>query len=148
MDSLRSALTSLRDLLDWLPDPVVAVLIILLAALIAASLHKWVRKLVRRLLAERYPFLFSIFTQMRGLTRLALLILAMIIAIPVAPMAPEAASWLARLLLIGVIALIGWTAITSLQIAADIYLRRFRIDTQDNLLARKHLTQVQVLLRA
>jgi Small-conductance mechanosensitive channel len=148
MDSLRSALTSLRDLLDWLPDPVVAVLIILFAALVAASLHKWVRKLVRRLLAERYPFLFSIFTQMRGLTRLALLILAMIIAIPVAPMAPEAASWLARLLLIGVIGLIGWTAITSLQIAADIYLRRFRIDTQDNLLARKHLTQVQVLLRA
>src|SRR5664279_1696900 len=29
----------------------------------------------------------------------------------------------------------------------ELYLRRFRIDTEDNLLARKHVTQVRVLLR-
>jgi predicted neutral ceramidase superfamily lipid hydrolase len=90
MGSLRSALASVRDLLDWLPDSVVAVLLIAIAVLIAAALHKWVRKLVRRMLATRYPFLFSIFTQMRGLTRFALFIFALSIAIPVAPMAPEA----------------------------------------------------------
>ena len=37
---------------------------------------------------------------------------------------------------------------TALHIAADLYLRRFRLDTADNLLARKHVTQVRVLLRA
>ena len=35
-----------------------------------------------------------------------------------------------------------------LKIAADLYLLRFRIDVDDNLLARKHVTQVRVLLRA
>jgi small-conductance mechanosensitive channel len=99
-------------------------------------------------LAERHPFVFSIFLKMRGVTRLGLLILAMIVAIPLAPLDPVSAKWLCRLLLIGVIGLVGWTAITALNIAADLYLRRFRIDTDDNLLARKHLTQVRVLMRS
>jgi small-conductance mechanosensitive channel len=51
-------------------------------------------------------------------------------------------------LLIAVVALIGWAAITALRIAADLYLRQFRLDVEDNLLARKHVTQVRVLLRA
>ena len=148
MDSIRIALTQIKDWLDWLPNPVVAVLIVALAVAITYSLHKSVRKLLQHLLAVRYPYVLSVFTQMRGLTRLALLILAMIVAIPVAPFDPDTAGWLARLLLIAVIGLVGWTAITALNIAADLYLRQFRIDTDDNLQARKHLTQVRVLMRA
>src|SRR5512142_1769976 len=123
MDSLRAALTWIKDLLAWLPDEVVALLILALAVMIALALHRWSRKLVRRALAERYPNTFSVFTAMRGLTRLALLIMAMIIAIPVAPFDPETAQWLARLLLMAVIGLVGWAAITTLRIAADLYLR-------------------------
>ena len=47
-----------------------------------------------------------------------------------------------------IIGLVGWAAVVALNIAADIYLLRFRLDTADNLLARKHNTQVRVLLRA
>jgi small-conductance mechanosensitive channel len=147
MDQIRSALTSVKDLLVWLPDSVVAVIILALSLTVAYSLHRLVRKLLRRTLAQRYPLAFSIFTQMRGVTRLAALIIALIIAIPVAPFEPETTDWLTRLLLVAVIALIGWVAITTLNIAADIYLRRYRLDTADNLLARKHNTQVRVLLR-
>ncbi|MBZ0138834.1 MAG: hypothetical protein K8H87_03560, partial [Pseudorhodoplanes sp.] len=82
MDSFRTALTAVRDTLGWLPDPLVALLIVALAAVIAFSLHRWVRRSMRRLLAERHPFLFSIFAQVRGVTRLALLIVALMIAIP------------------------------------------------------------------
>ncbi len=148
MDSLRAALTRIKDLLDWLPDTVVALLILVIAVLIALALHRWARKLVRRALAQRYPTLFSVFTQTRGLSRLALLILAMIIAIPVAPLPPDTAALLARLLAVAVIGLIGWAAIIALHIAADLYLRRFRLDIDDNLLARKHNTQVRVLSRS
>ncbi len=148
MDSLRSALVTLRDGLVWLPDPVVALIIIALALVIAFALHRWVRHLIRRLLATRYPFLFSIFTQMRGVTRLAILIVALVIAVPVAPVGYETAHWIARLLLMLVIGLVGWTALTGLHIAADIYLHQYARDSEENFLARKHLTQVQVLLRA
>lgn len=108
MDSLRAALTWVKDLLDWLPDPVVALLILAVAVLVALALHRWARKLVRQAFGERYPYIFSVFTQTRGLTRLALLILAMIVAIPVAPLQPETAAFLARLMAVAVIALIGW----------------------------------------
>jgi small-conductance mechanosensitive channel len=148
MDSIRSALLTLKDWLAWLPDQLVALIILFLAAGIAYSLHTSVRRLVRHTLAERNPYLFSVFTQMRGVTQFALLILAMVIAIPVAPFDPNTADWLARFLLIAVICLIGWAAITGLTIAADLYLRRFQLDAADNLLARKHNTQVRVLLRS
>lgn len=147
MDSLRAALTPVKDLLDWLPDPVVALLILATAVLFALALHRWVRKLIRRAFGERYPYVFSVFTQTRGLTRLALLILAMIVAIPVAPLQPDTAAFLARAMGVAVIALIGWAAMIALHIAADLYLRRFRLDSDDNLLARKHNTQVRVLSR-
>ena len=147
MDSLKAALTSVKDLLDWLPDLVVALLILAIAVLFALALHRWARKLFRRAIAGRYPFVFSVFTQTRGLTKAALLILAMMLAVPVVPLPPETAALLARMMAVAVIGLIGWTAIVALHIAADLYLRRFRLDIDDNLLARKHNTQVRVLAR-
>jgi small-conductance mechanosensitive channel len=148
MDSLRLVLTHIKNWLSWLPNPLAALLILTLAVIVALVVHTWLRKLTRRLLARRYPHLFAIFTQIRGLTRLALLILAMIIALPVAPLGSNTSVLVARLLAIAIICLVGWTCITALHIAADIYLRRYRLDVDDNLLARKHNTQVRVLLRA
>jgi small-conductance mechanosensitive channel len=148
MDSLRLALTYIKDWLSWLPNPVAAVLVLAFAVIIALAVHTWLRKLTRRLLATRYPNIFSIFTQIRGLTRLALLVLAMIVALPVAPLDSGTSLLVARLLAIAIICLTGWASITALHIAAEIYLRRYRLDVDDNLLARKHNTQVRVLLRA
>ena len=148
MDELRAALTKIKNLLDWLPDPLVALMILGIAVLVALALHRWVRKLARRALSGRYPYLYSTFNQTSGLSRLALLIMAMIVAIPVAPLKPEFAEMLARLMGVAVIGLIGWAAIIALHIAAALYLRRFSLDSDDNLLARKHNTQVQVLSRS
>jgi len=72
MDALRAALTWLRHLLDWLPDPVVALLLLGLAVLVALALHRWLGKLVRRAFVGRYPYLLSTYMQTRGLSRLAL----------------------------------------------------------------------------
>jgi small-conductance mechanosensitive channel len=148
MDELRAALTKIKNLLDWLPDPLVAFMILGIAMLVALALHRWVSKLARRAFSGRYPYLYSAFNQTSGLTRLALLIMAMIVAIPVAPMKPEFAEMLARLMGVAVIGLTGWAAIIALHIAAALYLRRFSLDSDDNLLARKHNTQVQVLSRS
>ncbi|MBS0246577.1 MAG: mechanosensitive ion channel [Proteobacteria bacterium] len=147
MDSVRSVLSTLARWLAWLPDQVVALVIVTLAVIIAYSLHKTVRRVLRMTLATRYPRVLTVVQQMRGVTRLGLIILALIIAVPVAPFDPDTAAWIAKFLVIAVIAMIGWAAMTALKIAADIYLLQFRIDTDDNLLARKHYTQVRVLLR-
>jgi small-conductance mechanosensitive channel len=59
----------------------------------------------------------------------------------------QAADWIVRLLGIVFILLLGWIALTSVDLAATVYLMRFRTDTTDNLLARKHVTQVRILKR-
>jgi small-conductance mechanosensitive channel len=148
MESLTTGLTAVRNWLDWLPDPVVSVLIILIAAAIAIAVHNRLTALARRLIAPRYPTCWSFIVQMHGLTRLAILTLAMIIAVPVAPIEPSTQRLLARLLLMAIVGLVGWAILMALHIGATIYLRRFRLDAEDNLLARKHNTQVRVLLRA
>jgi small-conductance mechanosensitive channel len=147
MDSVQNLLIELESWLRWLPNPVVAAIIVLLAVAIAYALHRSMRKALRHLLASRYPYAFSIFVQMRGVSQLAVIIVALLVAVPVAPFDPVTAHWLSRLLLIAIIALLGWAAMTALRIAATLYLSRFRLDTGDNLLARKHVTQVRVLMR-
>ena len=147
MDSIRSALSTLAQWLAWLPSQLVAMVIVALAITIALSLHKTARRLLRMSLATRFPYVIAMVQRMRGVTRLGLVILALIIAVPVAPFDANTAAWIGRCLLIAVIAMIGWGALTALKIAADLYLLQFRIDTEDNLLARKHYTQVRVLMR-
>jgi small-conductance mechanosensitive channel len=148
MDELRSALTTIKSWLSWLPDPFVALLIITLAGAIALALYGLVRRLTHRVLQDRYPYVLAIMTKLRGVTQVAVFILAMIIAIPVAPIPRELAVLLARLLTMAVIGLVGWAAIVAMHIGADVYLLRFNLESEDNLLARKHNTQVRVLLRA
>jgi lipoprotein signal peptidase len=124
MDAIRSAVVAIKHGLDWLPDPVVSVIILGLAVVAALALHNWLQHLLRRLIAHRYPNAFSLFDKTSKLTKLALITLAMIIVIPVAPLYPETAEILSRLLLMAVIGLIGWTAIVVVCLPSTLSSRR------------------------
>ena len=52
-----------------------------------------------------------------------------------------------RWLLVAFVLALGWAAAIALDIGVEIYLRRFRTDSEDNLLARKHVTQMRILQR-
>jgi small-conductance mechanosensitive channel len=147
MDSLRSGLTTIREFLDWLPSPLVALFILALSLVVAMGLHRWLRFLVQRVFAGRYPSVIEILRQTRRLTRLAFILLALVVAVPVMALERDTTATMARVIAIGIIACIGWAAIIALNIAAGFYLRRFRLDVEDNLLARKHNTQIRVLVR-
>jgi small-conductance mechanosensitive channel len=45
------------------------------------------------------------------------------------------------------IGLIGWLSVIALHIWTTVYLRRYKLDAEDNLLARKHTTQLRILER-
>src|SRR4051794_10326231 len=104
-------------------------------------------RLVRRLLRDRHPYVRSFLIWTTALTRVALLIVAMFVALPATPFDSDTTAIIARILLLGTIAAIGWAAIAAVNMSADLYLLRFRLDTADNVLARKHLTQVRMLTR-
>jgi len=117
------------------------------AAVAAWLLYAAIVVVMRRALGERRPFLRSVLGAIKGPMRLALLLVALAAALPTAPLGPDTIGLLARLLGLATICLLGWIASTVLHIAADLYLLRFRLDVADNLLARKHFTQVRVLVR-
>jgi small-conductance mechanosensitive channel len=129
---------------DW----AAAAFLLVGAAIVALLLHAAILALVRRALGERRPFLRTVLRATTEPTRLALLLVALAIALPATPLSADTQANLGRLLALATICLLGWVAATVLHIAADLYLLRFRIDVADNLLARKHVTQVRVLLRA
>jgi small-conductance mechanosensitive channel len=145
-ESIRDALIQIREALHWAPDWAVALVILGLAATLGVGLHSLLMRLLRRVFGHR-SYARSVLTAIQGPTRLAVIVLAFGIALPTAPLDPGTSAFLVRLLLLTVIGLIGWTAIAALNTAASLYLMRFRVDTEDNLLARKHLTQVRILLR-
>ena len=128
---------------DW----AAAAFLLVGAAIVALLLHTAILALVRRALGERRPFLRTVLRATTGPARLALLLVALAIALPATPLSADTQANLGRLLALASICLLGWVAAIVLNIAADLYLLRFRIDVADNLLARKHVTQVRVLLR-
>lgn len=120
-------------------------LILAAAALIALAAHSVAVRLVRPLLGERHPYWSALLHATNGPSRLALLVVALAVALPLTFFDPAISDALARILTVSTIALVGWMAITAGRLAGQLYLARARGD--DILIARKRLTQVRVLLR-
>jgi small-conductance mechanosensitive channel len=83
-----------------------------------------------------------------GATRFALVLAAVALVLPIVPLSGATALLIAQALAICLTLLIGWASLMAIELAGDFYTNQFKIDIVDNLLARKHLTQVRVLRRA
>ena len=144
---IQSFTDALGDFLSLAPAWVSS--LVILIALIAAAwiLQAVIVAILRRISRERRPYLRSVVEQTKNPALFALLLVALAIALQTAPLSDDAKTLMVRLLALGTICLIGWIALTAANIAANLYLLRYRIDVEDNLLARKHLTQIRVLMR-
>lgn len=131
----------------WLPTWILNVTILALAGLLALAIHRAAVALVRRALGERQTFWRALVQRTRRPTALALMIFGVALGTGLAPLSAAELEIIRRGLLIAFIALCGWTALTALDIATLIYTRRFQLDVEDNLLARKHITQTKILRR-
>jgi small-conductance mechanosensitive channel len=144
---IRSSIDHLLGRLAFLADWTISAAIMVGAAAVAWLCHAAILAMIRRLVGQRRNFLRSVAAATRGPARLAMLLIALALALPEAPLGSDGKAMMVRLLGLATICLMGWVATTVLHIAADIYLKRFRIDVDDNILARKHITQVRVLMR-
>jgi small-conductance mechanosensitive channel len=146
-ENLRSRLSALSGTFPFALDWTVPTLLFIGAVAVAWALHAAILAALRRLFGAKRPYLNRILDATKNPTRLALLLIAAAVIMPAAPLGVDIANVLARLLVLATICLIGWIALTITQIGANFYLLRFRLDAEDNLLARKHVTQVRVLVR-
>ncbi len=142
---MSDAWDGLYSTLAHVPDEIVSVLILAVAVVAALVVQRIADRILRRALSVRQPLLYSLLLRMEGPFKLAISLLALNIAVAAAPLDPSIALWLGSMLQVAFIALIGWMALTALNLAADIYLRRFDLAAADNLLARKQVTQIRVL---
>jgi len=144
---VNAAFATLAAAVSFAPPWAVTVIVLVAATAVAWIIHAATLALLGRLLGARRPYLRSVLDQTRNPARLGFLLIAMAIALQTAPLGADTRAFLSRLLGLGVICLIGWMALTALRIAANLYLLRFQVGTADNLMARKHVTQVRVLQR-
>jgi small-conductance mechanosensitive channel len=143
---LQTGLRTLVGLLSVAPPWAASLILLVGVTAVAWLCYAAVLAILRRLLRERRPYLWSVLEATKNPTRLGLLLAAFAITLPTAPLDAATKSVLDRLVALATICLFGWIAVTALQIVATLYLRRFRLDVEDNLLARKHVTQVRVLM--
>jgi small-conductance mechanosensitive channel len=141
------ALAILTGSFSFAPPWAVSLIVLFGGTGVAWLLHAAIIATLRRVSAGRRPYLNSILDQTRRPIRLALLLIVVAIALSAAPVGAQTREFVGRLLGLATILLIGWAALISLRISADLYLMRFQMDAPDNLLARKHVTQVRVLVR-
>lgn len=133
---------------DWAPGWVFSLVLIAIALAIALVAYGGIVRVLRKRLKAENSFWRPLLLRTRRPARLALCIGAIGWAVHVAPLPAREAALVQHGLLIAFIVLVGLSAMTALDIGAALYLRRFRIDVADNLLARKHLTQIRILRRA
>jgi len=143
---IKSFFDTVGNALSFVPAWAVSLVILAVALVGAWLLHAVLLAVLRRLLRMR-PYMRSVIEQTKNPALLALLLVAIAIALQAAPLGPSTRTFIVRLLGLATICLLGWIALTATQVVANLYLMQFRIDVEDNLLARKHLTQVRVLVR-
>ncbi len=148
VERLRSFFIGLGHALSFAPERVASVAILVGAAVAAWLLHAGIRWTLLRLLRERHSYLHSLIERTGNQTGFALLLIAVAIALPATPLAAGTKALIDQILLLAAICLLGWIALSAAHIGANLYLMRFHTDLAENLLARKHVTQVRVLLRA
>ena len=132
---------------SWIPPWVVGATIMVVSALVVLGLYRWLTRRLIRLAGRFSPFLQTLLERGQGPASAFVVILALGAALPAASFPFPVAIAIGRTLLVAFILILGWTAAIALDIAVAIYLRRFRTDVEDNLLARKHVTQMRILQR-
>jgi len=147
-DRFAAAISWLQNLLGLAPPALVATILVAIAVAAALVLHAIFVRLLTRGVNGRHPFVLSLVTSTRGPTRLALMIFVVRLVIPLLSLQPTQIEVIDRVLELAFAILLGWIALAAVDIAASLYLRRYRTDVEDNLLARKHVTQVRILARA
>jgi small-conductance mechanosensitive channel len=139
---------ALQAELDWAPTWVVSVAVAALALVVAQLVYGLIVQGASRTISHRDVFWRSLLVRTRGPGRLALIIAALSWSVHAAPFPAREARLIQHGLGIAFIVLCGWALMSAVDIGSALYLRRYRTDVDDNLLARKHLTQVRILKQA
>lgn len=118
------------------------------AVLLAFAAHWLLFKLAAKALTREPASLRNLVIKAKPVARLALMIVALRIALPLVSLPPSAELGLGHLGTLCFIATIGWLAVLAVNTVSELAVSRHRIDVENNLEARKVRTRVRVLRQA
>ena len=140
-------MTWIHSISSWVPAWLVGAVTIIVPAIIVLVLSRWIIRRLMRLAGRYSPLLQRLLARSQGPASLMLVTIVSGIALAGARFPWEVTAAIGRALAVAFVVAIGWAAAIALDIGVEIYLRRFRTDSEDNLLARKHVTQMRILQR-
>jgi small-conductance mechanosensitive channel len=143
-----TALKDLQPFFVWAPAWVFTLVLMVLALGAALVAHSVLVRVIRRSLRGGSDFWRPLLMRTRAPGRLAMVIVALSAALAASPLTSQQTAFAQHAFAIGFIVLIGWSALVAVDIDSALFIRRNRVDVADNLLARKHLTQIRILQRA
>jgi small-conductance mechanosensitive channel len=132
---------------DWLPEW--AVIVLVTAGFVAGGwvAHKIVFMILRRVVKNRDVFWRGVVERARKKLRVMMILIGIGIGVTVSPMDPAPSQDIRNILQFLFVLTLGWLASGLLDMWSVMHLKRYNIAVEDNLLARKHLTQTRILQR-
>lgn len=147
MAKINALFAEVMAAVSWAPDWVVGLVLAAVAAALALLAFALLERIVLRLIAQDRAFWVSFIPRARPVARAALVLVAVNL-VTQSDLFPEKLSIVAaRVVWALVIVLVGWAVMVAVDIGSAFHMRSYRIDVADNLLARKHLTQMKILKR-
>ena len=135
-------------IVNFLHSWIWAVVLIGSSVLLALLVHGVAYRLLARIVGRTNATLDnSVVRHTRRPARLVLPLLAVLFVLPNAPMTVTLRATIAHVVGIGLIGCLAWAIIAFVNVLEDLMSARYRIDTADNLAARRIATQMQVLRR-
>jgi hypothetical protein len=120
---------------EFLPDWATSLIVLALAVLLALWLHSVVYSVLERAVRGEDLLRRSVVSRTRGPSRFAIVLLAIALAGAVAPLAENERVALRQTTVFCIVLVTGWALLAALHVWLVIYLRRFKLDSEDNLLA-------------
>lgn len=144
---LTRQIAALRRDVAWLPEWAVIALVIAAFVGIGWVAHKIAFAILRRLVKSKDVFWRGVVERARMKLRVMMILIGIGIGVSVSPLSVDASNDVRAVLLFLFILTVGWLISGVLDMWSVMHLRRYNVAVEDNLLARKHLTQTRILQR-
>ena len=131
----------------WAPNWLVALVMVVAVLAAALIIHALIQNLILRLWVSRHPLVSMLIRRTRGVTRYGIILFMLSVVIPLLPLDRAATDLANKVFIAALILLIGWIVLLVANLTADHYIGRFQIGVPDDFMARKAVTQVEVLKR-
>ncbi|ADL00637.1 mechanosensitive ion channel family protein [Brevundimonas subvibrioides] len=132
----------------WLPEWAVVAIVVAVFTGAGWLVHRVVFSILRRLVKNRDLFWRGVVERARQKLRILIILIAIGFSITVSPLDPDPSASVRAVLLFLTILVLGWIVAGAVDMWAIVYMRKFNMAAEDNLVARKHITQTRILQRA